>query len=61
MPRVEEEICVGCGGCLSGYDGESSCPTGAIRIENGRARIDQDRCVECGQCSDLCALGAISK
>lgn len=41
---VNEALCVGCGNCVP------VCPMGAIRIENRKAVIDQDACVECGAC-----------
>ena len=59
--KVDANTCVGCGGCISGYDGDKSCPTHAITIKGDKADINQELCVKCGQCIELCALGAISK
>lgn len=42
--KVNHDLCVGCGKCIP------FCPQGAIRIENRKALIDQDECVECGIC-----------
>lgn len=55
--------CVGCGGCLAGYDGDLSkcCPTKAIALKVGRAEIDPAKCKGCGWCATICALGAIKK
>ncbi len=50
--RIIEENCSGCEECLS------SCPFGAITIEDGIARIG-DACNLCGACVDHCAFGAI--
>ena len=36
--------CVGTGNCVA------ACPMGAIRVEGGKAHINQDECVECGVC-----------
>jgi Fe-S-cluster-containing hydrogenase component 2 len=35
-----------------------SCPTEAIRVMNGLAVIDYERCVDCGQCYRVCPAGA---
>lgn len=34
------------------------CPTEAIRIRNGCAVIDPDRCIDCGECIRNCPSGA---
>lgn len=59
--KVDLDTCVGCGGCVSGYDGDSECPVSAITVIGGKVHIDHERCVNCGMCADLCALGAITK
>lgn len=43
-----EERCVGCTTCIK------RCPTSAIRVRNGRARIIKDRCIDCGMCIQVC-------
>jgi len=48
-----------CRGCLA-HRCHGSCPVGAIHIENGRAHIDQDKCIECGKCKDSCPYNAIA-
>ena len=40
--------CTGCTTCLR------HCPTEAIRIKNGRAIINEDRCIDCGECIRVC-------
>lgn len=42
------EKCHGCTRCLN------YCPTEAIRINNGKAEINPDRCIDCGQCIRVC-------
>lgn len=42
--RVNQDLCVGCQKCLP------FCPQGAIYMENRKALIDQEACVECGIC-----------
>jgi uncharacterized Fe-S center protein len=59
--KVNEALCVGCGGCLSGYDGKKKCPTGALSLVGSTANIDKTKCVLCGQCKTLCALEAIEE
>ena len=40
--------CVGCTACLK------RCPTEAIRIRERRARIIDERCIDCGECIRVC-------
>ena len=40
--------CHGCTHCLD------FCPTEAIRIRDGKAIINADRCIDCGQCIRVC-------
>ena len=35
------------------------CPTGAIRINRGKAHVNPDRCVDCGNCMEVCPVNAI--
>jgi hypothetical protein len=35
------------------------CPTGALRIRDGKARLTEDRCVDCGECFRSCPVHAI--
>lgn len=52
---VIDNGCKLCDGCLWG------CPTKAIFIEDDRtAKIDQEKCIHCGNCYDNCANEAIS-
>ena len=45
---LDKESCVGCTNCIK------RCPTGAIRVRDGKARIAQDLCVDCGECVRIC-------
>ncbi|NLK51657.1 MAG: 4Fe-4S binding protein [Syntrophomonadaceae bacterium] len=38
---------------------QSACPRQAIVIARQRAYIDQDRCIECGKCAQVCPFHAI--
>ena len=50
----------GCQGCLA-HPCEEVCPKDAVKLErtNGRARINDDKCIRCGKCADVCAYNAI--
>lgn len=54
---IDREKCIGCEECLE------YCPTVAIRMEDEKAEIDQDLCVECGNCfrSEVCPEDAIMR
>lgn len=41
-------------GCISCKLCEKNCPVGAIRVEGGVARIDYEKCTECGACYEKC-------
>ena len=51
--RVNDYLCKGCTTCMR------SCPTGAIRIRNGKAVITDNKCVDCGECMQVCPHKAI--
>ena len=50
---VDSTKCVGCGVC------EGTCPVGAIKVEDGVAKVNADDCVSCGACSGECPSQAI--
>ncbi|QZY56145.1 [Fe-Fe] hydrogenase large subunit C-terminal domain-containing protein [Crassaminicella profunda] len=45
---LEEDKCIGCTNCIK------KCPTEAIRVKNGKARIIKERCIDCGECIRIC-------
>lgn len=51
--QVNPERCNGCGDCVS------VCPSNAIRLEGGRAVIDETLCAGCQVCADICTRSAI--
>jgi len=53
--KIREELCNGCGVCTEG------CTEGALRIDNGKARLVQDDfCDGFGDCIGVCPTGALT-
>ena len=53
--RINEEICTGCGKCVS------PCAEGAIQVVDGKARVLQDAlCDGAGFCIGTCPTGALT-
>ncbi len=51
--KVIDKVCVGCTHCMT------VCPVSAIRIGQGKAKIDVDKCIDCGMCLKVCPQRAI--
>lgn len=51
--QFREDICIGCSHCMN------VCPTEAIRVSSGKARLIPDRCIDCGDCYRVCPVHAI--
>ena len=47
-----------CQGCLA-HPCTEVCPKDAIHIINGCSVIDQEKCIQCGRCIDVCPYNAI--
>ncbi len=50
---IDTEVCDGCGTCVE------ACPTAAIEVMDGKAKVDEDNCADCGACEGDCPTGAI--
>lgn len=59
-PDNELHITDVCQGCLA-HPCIEVCPKGAIKMVKGKSEIDQNKCVKCGKCKDVCPYGAIVK
>ncbi len=46
--KLNKELCVGCTNCVK------RCPTGAIRVRDGKAFITKELCIDCGECISIC-------
>ncbi len=49
---LDPDRCVGCTTCIK------QCPSEAIRVRKGKARIIAERCIDCGECIRTCPHGA---
>lgn len=45
---LDSDKCKGCINCIK------RCPTEAIRVRGGKAKIIKDRCIDCGECIRVC-------
>lgn len=46
--QLDESACIGCINCIK------YCPTQAIRVHNGKAKITPQFCIDCGRCLRYC-------
>lgn len=49
---LETDSCKGCTTCMR------YCPTQAIRVQNGKAKIIREKCIDCGECVRRCSYRA---
>jgi len=49
---LNRDRCKGCTNCIK------RCPTMAIRVQGGKAKIIKERCIDCGECIRVCPYHA---
>lgn len=60
-PDKKFHVTDACQGCLE-HPCKEVCPKGAVTLHHGgRSVIDQEKCVKCGRCRDVCPYNAIIK
>ncbi|MFT3788037.1 MAG: 4Fe-4S binding protein [Tepidisphaeraceae bacterium] len=52
--QVDTGKCDGCCTC------DANCPTNAIKVENGKAVVNEPECIDCNTCIDACPQQAIT-
>ena len=53
MPKINENLCIGCGKCVE------ICGFFALKLEDDKAVLDDECCISCGMCVFHCPEGAI--
>ena len=49
-----------CKGCVA-HPCRQVCPKGAVDVVDGKSVINQEKCVKCGKCKEICPYDAIGK
>ncbi len=57
-PEKHVIVTNGCQGCLA-HPCTEVCPKDAIHMVNGKSLIDQNKCIQCNRCVDVCPYNAI--
>lgn len=50
LAHVVKANCVGCGCC------ERACPVGAVKVVDGKAKVNLANCIGCGACQNACPV-----
>ena len=58
-PENRYQVTDTCMGCVA-HPCREVCPVGAMTMINGKSFIDQQKCIKCGKCKDVCPYDAIS-
>jgi ferredoxin len=51
--KLCKNACIGCKKC------EKSCEAGAVTVTDNLARIDREKCNNCGKCAEVCPTKCI--
>jgi len=54
VPDFNLERCIGCSSCVM------NCPAGCIKLEGGKARLNEKACIGCGECVVVCKTDALA-
>lgn len=57
-PKDQYLISDACRGCYA-RPCLANCPVNAIVFKNGKASIDQDKCIRCGKCQEVCPFNSV--
>lgn len=57
LPEIDLSKCKGCKKCQV----QNNCPIKVATVEDGRIRIDPEKCNHCGRCVDKCPFGAVNE
>lgn len=52
--KVDEAKCTGCGDCTE------TCPSEALKVEDGKVHVNESECSDCAACVDVCNESALS-
>jgi ferredoxin len=52
--KVTIEKCNGCGDCVE------SCPSEALKLQDGKVQVNNDECSDCAACIDVCPETALA-
>ena len=59
-PEKQYRVTDCCQGCLA-HPCKEVCPRDAVSIVHGNSVIDQEKCIKCGRCAEVCPYWAILK
>ncbi|MGD1822926.1 MAG: monomeric [FeFe] hydrogenase [Pleomorphochaeta sp.] len=57
-PKDRYYISDACRGCYA-RPCLANCPVNAIKFVNGKAKIDQEKCIRCGKCQEVCPFNSV--
>ncbi len=58
-PENRYEVTNTCMGCVA-HPCREVCPVGAVTMVNGKSLINQEKCIKCGKCKDICPYDAVT-
>lgn len=58
-PENRYEVTNTCMGCVA-HPCREVCPVGAMTMQNTKSFIDQEKCIKCGKCKDICPYDAVT-